>query len=344
MNGDDYVYQRERHPNSDELADALARWHRAERACMTSSGMAALALAAVARLEQGDRVAVSNQLYGKTQTLWRNELRRFGVEHSIVNPLDMNSVREGLATGAKLLLVETIANPMLRVANIQALADAARAASAEFLVDNTFASPWLFRPMQWGADWVMESVSKMINGHSDVMLGALLGSGKAWDRVGAALTAWGWSAAPLQCWLASRGLATLDVRMERSCQNALELADWLQGQPRVREVIYPGLKSHPDHELARTQFGDRYGVMLTFRLDDGGESFLARCGSAGLPFAPSLGEHQTTLSHPASTSHRGLSDDERAEIGVDSQVIRVSVGVEPLAEIRARFERLLQES
>ncbi len=180
MSGEDYVYQRERHPNADQLAAELARWHAAPRAAMTSSGMAALALAAVSQLEQGDHVVLSDQLYGKTQVLWRGELHRFGVESTVVDALNLDEVRNAMGPRTRLVLVETIANPMLQVADIASLAEIAHQADARLLVDNTFASPWLCRPFQLGADWVMESVSKMINGHSDVMLGALLGPEEDW--------------------------------------------------------------------------------------------------------------------------------------------------------------------
>ncbi len=211
------------------------------------------------------------------------------------------------------------------------------------MVDNTFATPVVCRPLEWQVDLVMESLSKAMNGHSDVMLGLLAGAESLWERVPLVQSAWGFSSSPLDCWLAERGLATLALRMERSCENALGLAQWLQQHPAVARVDYPGLESHVDHALARRQFGERFGAMVTFHLKGGLAAAERLFGSGRLPFCPSLGEVSTTVSHPESTSHRGLTTDERQQLGISGGTIRVSVGTESFDFIAAALSQSLDE-
>jgi len=197
------------------------------------------------------------------------------------------------------------------------------------LVDNTFATPVLCRPLDHGADFVLESISKMMNGHSDVMLGLLCGKEVDWERVPLVLSAWGLASSPWDCWLAARGLATMHLRMERAMRNAQLAAEFLAEQASVERVDYPGLLEHPDHELAQRQLDGAFGNMVTFRLR-GGRPAADRFISAAkrIPFCPSLGEVVTTLSHPESTSHRGLSAEQRQELGITGGTIRLSVGTE----------------
>jgi cystathionine beta-lyase/cystathionine gamma-synthase len=182
-----------------------------------------------------------------------------------------------------------------------------------------------------------------MNGHSDVMLGLLCGRAALWDRVPLALAAWGLASSPFDCWLASRGLATLPLRLERAAHNALQAAQFLSGQPQVERVDYPGLPAHPDHELAKRQFGGRYGSVAAFHLRGGrpaAEAFMA--AARRIPFCPSLGEAPTTLSHPESTSHRGLSPEQRAELGIRGGTIRLSVGIESEEYVLAALEEGLR--
>jgi cystathionine beta-lyase/cystathionine gamma-synthase len=241
----------------------------------------------------------------------------------------LDDVATAMKDNTRLLVIETIANPLLEVADVAAFADIAHRNGALLLVDNTFATPIVFRPLEHGADLVLESLTKMMNGHSDVMLGLLCGRQATWERMPGALSAWGLTASPFDCWLAFRGLTTLHLRMERACVNATHAAEFLATQSKVDQVFYPGLASHATHALAARQFGERFGSIVSFRLRGGraaADAFIA--AAQEIPFCPSLGEASTTLSHPETTSHRGLSPQERMALGIDGGVIRLSVGVE----------------
>lgn len=334
-----YVYCRDGHPNADLLGEKCRELHGAERAVVCGSGMAALAAVLLALLKQGDHVVVSNRLYGKSERLWTDEAARLGIESTVVDTCDLSATARALRSTTRLILVETITNPLLRVSDIAALAELAHANDARLLVDNTFASPIVCRPLDFGADLVMESVTKIINGHSDVLLGLLCGRADVWDRVPGAVSTWGLSASPFDCWLAARGLATLALRAERADANARAVATWLDESGRTAGVHYPGLSHHPDHLVAQRQFGERFGAMVTFELAGGTDAAVRLIRAARqIPFSPSLGDLSTTLSHPESTSHRTLSAEQRQALGITGGTIRLSIGIESFDHIRAAIE------
>jgi cystathionine beta-lyase/cystathionine gamma-synthase len=342
MNGEapGFIYARDAHPNARHLASQLAALEGGTWAAVCGSGMAAISAILLATLERGDRIVASNRLYGRTTQLLGQELGRFGVRTDFVDCNDIERVRDGLAQSAKVLFVETMSNPLLRVVDIPALARLAREHGCLLVVDNTFATPVLVRPLDLGADVVMESLTKMMGGHGDVTLGALSGGGELLTPVSAAMSIWGLASNPFDCWLAERGLATLPVRMKAASANALALADWLARQRGVTRVLYPGRPDHPDHELARRLFPGGFGNMLCFELDGGRDAvnrFLHR--APGIPFSPSLGNTTTTLSHPATTSHRYVSPAERRRQGISDGLIRLSVGVEEPALIQEQMDR-----
>ena len=330
-----YVYSRDGHPNADLLAEKCRQLHAAERAAIAGSGMGALALALLSQLTAGGHIVVSNQLYGRSQTLLVDEAARLGFSSTLADTCNLPALESALTPRTQLVVVETITNPLLRVSNLEMLAAAAHDVGARLLVDNTLAGPAVCRPLEHGADLVLESVTKTMNGHSDVVLGLLCGHERWWQRVPSVLSTWGLSSGPLDCWLAARGLETLALRVERACANALAVANHLvTGSGPIEAVHYPGLPNHPDYELAQRQFDARFGSMVTFTLDGGlsaAEAFIA--AAAQIPFCPSLGETCTTLSHPASTSHRGLSPEVRHAIGIHDGTIRLSVGIESSASI-----------
>lgn len=325
-----FVYSRDGHPNADQLAAKCAELHGAEKSTVTGSGMAALALALLSQLEAGDHVIASRALYGRSLRLFTLEAARLGIITSVVDTSDPAAMQATFTDRTRLVVVETISNPLLRVADLSALADRAHSHGARLLVDNTFASPAVCRPLALGADLVMESITKIINGHSDVMLGWLGGREALWARVPDLQSTWGFFASPWDCWLASRGLGTLHLRVERASQNALQVAQMLAERSDLVAVSYPGLPSHPDHELAGRQFGGRFGNMVTFTLPGGTAAArrLIAAAAETIPFCPSLGELCTTLSHPESTSHRTLPPDVRTEQGIAGGTIRLSVGIE----------------
>lgn len=324
-----YVYSRDGHPNADLLSEKLRELHQAARAAVCSSGMAALGLAALSQLNPGDHVIASSHLYGRSLGLLNAELPRLGIACDVVDTCNPDAVRAATNEQTRLIVVETISNPLLRVADLPLLAAIADGAQARLLVDNTFAGPTICRPLEHGAHLVMESLTKIINGHSDVLLGFLCGLEETWERVELMQSTWGWAASPFDCWLTARGLGTLALRAARASQNALAVARFLAGRSEVTGVHYPGLAEHLDHSLAARLFGAEFGSMVSFSLAGGGdaaEQFIR--AARRIPFSPSLADLATTLSHPASTSHRLLSAGEREALGIDDGMIRLSVGIE----------------
>ncbi len=333
-----FIYARDAHPNARQLAARLAEVEGAGWGLVTGSGMAALAAILLATLEKGQRVVASNRLYGRTSQLLAQELGRFGVDSAFVDVNDLAEVEKALEKPTRLVLVETLSNPLLRVSDVAALARLAHARGAVLVVDNTFATPVLTRPLELGADLVMESLTKMIGGHADVTLGLVCGNGDRLAELSATASIWGLMASPFECWLSLRGLDTLPLRMRAACDNALAVARWLQKQPGVARVLYPGLPEHPDHDLAVRVLGGSFGHMLCFDLAGGREAVNRFMRLApGIPFSPSLGHTTTTLSHPATTSHRYVSPAERRRQGISDGLIRLSVGAEDLAQIQAEM-------
>ncbi|MBI3462400.1 MAG: aminotransferase class I/II-fold pyridoxal phosphate-dependent enzyme [Planctomycetes bacterium] len=337
-----FVYSRDGHPNAELLGEKCRQLHGAERAVICASGMAAVSAALLSQLQSGDHVVVSNQLYGRTLLLLAQETARLGIGSSVVDTCDLTRTAAAITPRTRLLVLETITNPLLRVSDLAAIAELAHGRGARLLVDNTFAGPVLCRPLEFGADLVMESLTKTMNGHSDVLLGLLCGRGDSWGRVPQVLSSWGFSAAPFECWLAARGLGTLALRIERACANALAAAEFLSRRAEVEAVHYPGLASHADHPLAARQFGGRFGTMVTFTLRGGlGAAERLIRAAKRIPFSPSLGDLCTTLSHPESTSHRGMTPEARAALGITGGTIRLSVGIEsPEAVVDALREAL----
>ncbi|MCR9120217.1 MAG: aminotransferase class I/II-fold pyridoxal phosphate-dependent enzyme [bacterium] len=334
-----YVYQRNGHPNADLFTDKAKQLHGADHALATSTGMAALSVAMLSQLKAGSQLVISDQLYGQSSQLLAVEAERLGVHCRTANLYDLKSAEAAISPGADLVVVETIANPLLRVADIRALSKLTHTAGGKLLVDNTFATPILCQPLSLGADLVMESVSKLMNGHSDAMLGLLCGSGEAWNRVERVAVVWGFTSSPFDCYLASRGLVTLPLRCERANHNARAIAQHLSDSAKVAKVIYPGLANHPDHELANQQFKGQFGAMISFNLPDreAVDRFIANCQP--IRFCPSLGEAPTTVSHPATTSHRSLSKKAREQLGVCDGTVRVSIGIESADGIREAIDR-----
>lgn len=339
-----YVYQRDGHPNADALSAKCARLHQAEWAVVTSSGMSAMASALLAFVQHGDHLVVSDGVYGHSINLLRTEASRMGIDTTLVDTNDVEATIAAVRSNTKMIVAETISNPLLRVANIKALAEIARDTDAKLLIDNTFATPIVCQPLLHGADLVLESISKMMNGHGDVMLGMLAGRSDELARVRRVMSVWGLTSSPFDCWLAARGLATLPLRMQQACISALEIARFLSGHDKIDEVVHPGLPNHPDYQLAVDQFRGQFGCVVTFRLAadaDGTADFIRTCQA--IPFCPSLGDVSTTLSHPASTSHRSLSEEEQSALGIGPNSIRLSVGTEPANSIVDTLDKALSQ-
>ncbi|HZV06979.1 MAG TPA: aminotransferase class I/II-fold pyridoxal phosphate-dependent enzyme [Gemmataceae bacterium] len=335
-----FIYARDAHPNARLLADRLAELEGAKWAIVTGSGMAAVSALVLANVEKGQRVLASHRLYGRTTQLFLQELPRLGVQVAFVDISDPDEVQRALQTPARLLFVETMSNPLLRLADLEMLARLAHDANCLLVVDNTFATPVLVRPLDLGADFVVESITKMIGGHSDVTLGLVCANNDKQAELSQVSSIWGFSSSPFDCWLAERGLDTLPLRMKTASANAAALADWLAEQPGVARVIYPGRPDHPDHELAGRLLHGFFGNMLCFDLAGGREAVNRFMHQApGIPFSPSLGHTTTTCSHPATTSHRYVSPAERERQGITDGLVRLSVGVEELSLIQSEMAK-----
>lgn len=329
-------------PNQSALESMLRTEHGAPACVATSGGMSALNATFTAHLQPGARIVVSKNLFGLTLALL-GSLRRWGVETIPVDPADHDAVRSALGTDGRMLLVETISNPLTRVPDLHPLAEIAHGCGALFVVDNTFAGPRHMRPLDFGADLVVESVTKSLAGHHDAILGAVLGSPADLAPISAALKMTAGLPAPFAAWLGCRGLETYALRQDRSARTALEVASWLERRLEVRAVHYPGLASHPDHLVAmrclRGGFGSTMAVDLATDFA-GVERFLAALER--IPILMSLGGTRTTLTHPARTSHRPLSAGQRAEMGVTDTLLRIAVGLEATETLMEDFDRGLR--
>jgi cystathionine beta-lyase/cystathionine gamma-synthase len=338
-----FFYARDGHPNAVQLAAKMADIEGAEAALVCASGMAAIASTVLALVGQGDHVVLSEGLYGKTTTLVTRELVRFGVTHASFDPAHPELLESLLTTPrTRLVMVETISNPLLRVADLESIGRVCCVADVPILVDQTFA-PLLCRALALGATFVMHSATKLIGGHSDLTLGVVAGPRDRIDRVRTVASTFGQTGNPFDSWLALRGLSTLSLRAGRTSSTALELAGRLEAHPRVARVFYPGLASHPDFQVARRLLKGGFGAMVTF--DVGGRAQADRLIRSlhHIPFAPSLGDVQTTLSHPCSTSHRGQDPETLKRLGITPGLIRLSVGLEDVEDLWADLDQALGE-
>ena len=332
-----FIYARDANPNARQLADKIARLEGAEAALTCASGMAAESAVFLALTGQGDHVALSEGLYGRTGTLVGKELARFGVTFNLFDPAQPESLRKILRERTKLVFVETITNPLVRVTDIAGLAGVCKVSGIPLAVDHTFA-PMLCRPIELGADIVIHSATKLIGGHSDVTLGLVAGRADFIVRLSHLASTFGLTGNPFDSWLAYRGLSTLALRVDRTSRSALKIAEFLSRAPKVCRVNYPGLSSHPDHSLASSLFQDGFGAMMSFDLGGRAEADRFIQGLSHIPYAPSLGDVSTTLSHPTTTSHRFQTPEDWAKQGITPGLIRLSIGLEHIDDIRKDLE------
>ncbi len=328
-------------PNHVALHAKLAALENAEAALVTSSGMAAISTTLLALLSSGDHFLAQNCLYGGTHDLVTKDLVGYGITHSFVDGSRPDTWEAALQANTKLMYVESIANPLLDVPDLEAVVAFAKRHGLITLIDNTFASPVNFRPAEIGFDLSLHSATKYLNGHSDLVAGAVIGRADLVTRITHRLNHLGGTLDPHACFLLHRGLKTLALRVGHQNRSALAIASFLEGHEAVRNVVYPGLASHPQHAIAEQMF-DGYGGMLSFEVKGGveaAERFMAR---TTLPVvAPSLGGIETLLTRPAMTSHSGLSAAERERIGIGDGLIRVSVGIEHTDDLIADFAQAL---
>ena len=332
-----HSYTRYSNPTHAALEGALAELEGGEAALATASGMAAIHGAMLSLLRSGDEVLIPAAVYGGTVGLFNAVMPRLGITHRAVRSGDTAAVVGAIGPKTRLVWLETIANPTTEMADLAAIAAAARERAVPVVVDNTFASPYLCNPLALGADLVVHSLTKYVGGHSDLIGGAVIGSAERVAAVREVVVNTGGNANPFEAFLALRGLRTLAVRMDRHSDNALAVARGLEGAPGISDVHYPGLPSHPQHELARRELRDgRAGGMMAIELAGGraaGERFLERIQVAR--HATSLAGVESLISHPASSSHRQYGDAELAAAGLSAGMLRVSIGLEDADDLVA---------
>ena len=337
-----YEYSRVSNPTRTALEENLAALEGARHGICFASGVAATD-AICKSLRPGDQVVAMNDLYGGTVRLFRQVYEPFGIKFSFVDMTDLEAAEDALTEDTKLMWVETPTNPLLRVVDIRALSEMAHGRGITVAVDNTFASPYLQRPLDLGADLSMHSTTKYIGGHSDVIGGAVMTSRDDWDeKLRFQIKATGAVPSPMDCFLLLRSTKTLHIRMERHCRNAQAVAEFLQGHVRVGRVYYPGLSDDPGHELAARQMRD-FGGMISFSLSDDSMEKAIRVMSNTRVFqlAESLGGVESLIEHPASMTHASLPREDRLKIGLHDSLIRLSVGIEDIDDLIQDLDRAL---
>ena len=328
-------------PNADVVQRRIAAIEHAEASLLLASGMGATACALLALLRPGDHLIASSWIYGGTKALLQQEFESLGIKVTFVNPMETRLWRKVIKKDTRVIFVESPVNPTCRVLDMEAISLATRQTGIALVVDATFASPVNFRPLDYGADVSIHSATKYLNGHHDVLGGIVSGTAPYIDEVRRKMMLWGQAPDPFAAWLLERGLKTLELRVLRQNDNAMRVAEWCEDRKEIRKVVYPGLPSHPDHEIARKTL-DGFGGMLAIELAGGGKSaerFLRRLKL--FRHAPSLGGVESLVSEPRFTSHADMTASERAAIGIPDGFVRISVGIEGADDLIKDLEQAL---
>jgi cystathionine beta-lyase/cystathionine gamma-synthase len=336
-----YVYARVSNPTRTALEENLASLEEGRVGAAFASGLAAIEALVKSTLEAGSHVVCGASVYGGTERMFRTVWSRFGVDFTYVDTTDLEELAAAMRPETRLVHIETPTNPMMQISDIAGCAEIAHAGGALLSVDNTFPTPFLQSPLALGADVVVHSTTKYLNGHSDVIGGAMVTvEQELGDRLRNQQRVSGGVPGPMDCWLVLRGIKTLHVRMERHCENASRVADFLLGQPAARAVLYPGLEDHPQHDLARRQMRG-FGGMISF--DSGSFDNARQVASATRVFqlAESLGGVESLISVPAAMTHASVPEDVRQKIGLTSGLVRLSVGIESAEDLIADLDRAL---
>lgn len=334
-----YDYARVGNPTRTALEQLIAGLEGADQCACFASGVAAMD-AILKYLKLGDHVIASNDLYGGSYRLFTQVFAPYGIDFSFVNMTDLSRVEATLRPSTKMVWIETPTNPLLHIVDISALSELARQNGALSVVDNTFASPYLQRPLELGADVVMHSATKYLAGHSDVIHGAVASSHPEFmEALRFQVKTTGAVPGPMDCYLTLRGIKTLAIRVERAVSNAKTIAHWLHEHPKVSQVHYPGLEHHPGHELAKRQMDD-FGAMISFTLSDDTQEAAAAFMSRTRYFtlAESLGGVESLISHPASMTHGSIPKEVREAAGLKDSLIRLSVGIEDIDDLIADLD------
>jgi methionine-gamma-lyase len=337
-----YLYTRMGNPTVDALEQTVTEIENGFAGIATASGMAAITSVYLSLLGQNEHIVESEVVYGPSRIVLETHLSRFGVHSSFVDTSDLRKTEAALRENTRLVFVETPSNPTLSIADLRGTAEIAHRRGALLVVDNTMAGPYLQRPIEHGADIVIHSLTKYLNGHSDVIGGIIVTSSEeVHKRIRKTVNLFGGVMDPLQAWLILRGVRTLGIRMEKSQENAVRLARFLAGHPKIVWVKYPGMADHPQHEIARKQM-DGFGAMISFGVVNGlrgGISLLN--GLRLITRAVSLGGIESLIEHPASMTHAAIPLEERARVGISNELIRFSVGCEDFEDLRDDLDQAL---
>lgn len=338
------IYSRMTNPTVRYFQERLAALEGGESCVATSSGMSAVLAVMLAFLKAGDHLICSNSVFGTTTVLLQNYIQKFGVQVSFVSLTDLNAWEQAFQSNTRLLFAETPSNPLTELVDIRALADLAHRNNSLLVIDNCFCTPALQRPLELGADIIVHSATKYLDGQGRALGGAVIGDA---ERVGkdvfSVLRSGGVAMSPFNAWIFLKGLETLKIRMQAHCQQALVLAEWLSQQADIERVYYPGLPSHPQHELAKKQQSD-FGGVLSFVVKGGQEAaWRVIDHTRMLSITANLGDTRSTITHPATTTHSRLSAEQRVAVGIEDGLIRVSVGLESVADIQRDLKRGLDQ-
>lgn len=329
------IYSRMTNPTVRYFQDRLAALEGGESCVATSSGMSAVLAVMLAFLKVGDHVICSSSVFGTTTVLLQNYIQKFGIQVSFVSLADLEAWERALQANTRVLFAETPSNPLTELVDIRALADLAHRNNSLLVIDNCFCTPVLQRPLELGADVIVHSATKYLDGQGRALGGAVVGDA---ERVGkdvfGVLRSGGVAMSPFNAWIFLKGLETLPIRMQAHCQQALALAQWLSGQAEVERVYYPGLASHPQHELAKKQ-QTGFGGVVSFVVKGGQAAAWRLIDSTHmLSITANLGDTRSTITHPATTTHSRLTAEQRAEVGIDDGLVRISVGLENIKDIQ----------
>lgn len=333
------VYSRYTNPTVRTFEDRIAALEGAEQAVATSSGMAAILSTCLALLKSGDHIVCSRSVFGTTTVLLNKFLGKFGVETSVVPLTDISAWEAAIRPETRMLFLETPSNPLCEVGDLSALSALAKRHNVMLVVDNCFCTPALQRPLEWGADIVIHSATKYLDGQGRCLGGVALGRSELMDEVLGFVRSAGPTMSPFNAWVFLKGLETLRLRMEAHSASAMSLANWLSEQPSVEKVFYTGLENHPGHELAAQQQSG-FGGVLSFRVvGDREQAWQVIDSTRILSLTANLGDAKTTIVHPATTTHGRLSAEDKAASGISENLIRVAVGLEAIEDIKADLQR-----
>ena len=338
---DGFIYTRLGNPTIQALERNLSAMEGGDAALATASGMAASTTIFLSFLKTGDHIICTDSVYGPTRVVLEKGFSKFGIESSYVDSSRVEAVRSAIRSNTRMIFLETPANPTLKLSDIRAISEITRGAGALLVVDNTFMSPVLQRPLESGADIVMHSLTKFINGHSDVVGGAIICRQEHFPELRWTLSNFGGIIDPFAAWLVLRGAKTLPLRMKQHCENGLKVAEFLASHPMVEKVHYPGMPDHPQHTLAKEQMDD-FGGMIAFEVKGGIEGGRTVMNNVELcTLAVSLGSVETLIQHPASMTHSAMAREDRLKAGISDGLVRISVGIEDAGELIADLDRAL---